>query len=79
MVHCIVFGCGNKSGRHSINFSKIPKIVTNQGEEWEELTRERRNRWISAVSRDDTEAKTTNVLGTERVCGRHFVSGKPAA
>ena len=51
--------------------------MTNQGEEWEELTRERRNRWISAVSRGDTEAK--NILESERVCGRHFVSGKPAA
>jgi len=76
MVHCIVVGCGSKSGKHKINFSKIPKIVTNQGKEWEELTRERRNRWISAVSRGDTEAK--NVLESERVCGRHFVSGKPA-
>ena len=61
MVHCIVVGCGNKSGKHKTNFSKIPKIVVNQGEEWEELTRERRNRWISAVSRGDTEVK--NVLG----------------
>ena len=77
MVHCIVVGCGSKSDRHKINFSKIPKIVTNQGEEWEELTRERRNRWISAVSRGDTEAK--NILESERVCGCHFVSGKPAA
>ena len=76
MVHCIVVGCGSKSGKHKINFSKIPKIVTNQGKEWEELTRERRNRWISAVSRGDTEAK--NVLESECVCGRHFVSGKPA-
>ena len=77
MVHCIVVGCGSKSGKHKTNFSKIPKIVTNQGEEWEELTRERRNRWISAVSRGDTKAK--NILESERVCGCHFVSGKPAA
>lgn len=77
MVHCIVVGCGNKSGKHKTNFSKIPKIVTNQGEEWEELTRERRNRWIAAVSRGDTETK--NVLESERVCGHHFVSGRPSA
>ena len=77
MVHCIVVGCGNKSGKHKTNFSKIPKIVVNQGEEWEELTRERRNRWISAVSRGDTEVK--NVLESERVCARHFVSGRPSA
>ena len=77
MVHCIVVGCGNKSGKHKTNFSKIPKIVVNQGEEWEELMRERRNRWISAVSRGDTEVK--NFLESERVCARHFVSGRPSA
>ena len=37
---------------------------------------ERKERWISAISRDDT--RTKEVLESERVCGRHFVSGKPA-
>lgn len=77
MVLCIVVGCGRKSCKHKVAFSKIPKIITNQGEEWEELTRERRNRWISAVSRGDTDEK--NILESERVCSRHFVSGKAAA
>ena len=76
MIHCIVVGCGNKSGKHKTNFTKILKIVTNEGEEWEELTRERRNRCISAVSRGDTETK--NVLESERACGHHFVSGRPS-
>ena len=76
MVLCIVVGCGRKSGKH-IKFSKIPKIITNQGEEWEKLSRERRNRWISAVSIDDTAEK--NILESERVCDSHLVSGKPAA
>ena len=77
MVLCIVVGCGSKSGKHKVTFSSIPKIITNQGDEWQELTRERRNRWISAVSRGDTETK--NILDSERVCSRHFVSGKPSA
>ena len=77
MVLCIVVGCGGKSSKQNAKFSKIPKIITNQGEEWEELTRERRNRWISAVSRGDTEEK--DILESERVCDRHFVSGKAAA
>ena len=51
--------------------------MSNQGEEWEELTRERRNRWIPAVSRGDTAEK--DILESERVCDRHFVSGKAAA
>ena len=65
-VLCILFGCGGKSSKQNAKFSKIPKIITNQGEEWEELTRERRNRWISAVSRGDTEEK--DILESERVC-----------
>ena len=76
MVHCIVVGCGSKSGKHKISFHAIPKILSNQGQEHEERTRERRTRWIAAISRDDT--KTKRVLDSERVCGRHFVSGKAA-
>ena len=71
MVLCIVVDCERKSGKH-IKFSKIPKIITNQGEEWEKLSRERRNRWISAVSSDDTAEK--NILESERVCDSHLVS-----
>ena len=70
-------GCTYKSGKKS--FHIIPKIILNQGEEHEELTRERerRRRWISAISRGDTETK--RILDSERVCGLHFVTGKPAA
>ena len=77
MVHCIVVGCGRKSGENNAKFSKIPKVVFNQGEEWEELMRERRHRWISAVSRGDTAEK--DILESKHVCDRHFVSGKAAA
>ena len=76
-VLCILFACGGKSGKQNAKFTKIPKIITNQGEGWEELTQERRNRWISAVSRGDTEEK--DILERERVCDRHFVSGKATA
>ena len=55
-------------------FFRIPSVIKNQGEEFEELTNERRNGWISAISRDDTDRK--NVLESERVCERHFVSGR---
>ena len=77
MVLCIIGNCGSKSGRDSICFYSVPAIVTNQGEEFEELTRERRNLWISAI--DCADLKTKNVLQNERVCSRHFVSGRPAA
>ena len=72
--------CGRlreKKIKNNVKFSEIPKVVSNQGEDWEELTRERRHRWISAVSSGDTAEK--DILENERVCDRHFVSGKAAA
>ena len=68
--------CGRKTGKGKVVATfRIPAIITHQGNETEELTRERRMRWISAISRDDlTELKLQN----ERVCSRHFISGKPA-
>ena len=51
-------------------------MVSNKGEFEEELTTERREKWIKAISRGDTESK--DVLNGEQVCGKHFVSGKPA-
>ena len=77
MVLCVVFGCGSRSDRDKgIGFYRIPSVVTNKGEFEEELTTERREKWIKAISRGDTESK--DVLKSERVCGKHFVSGKPA-
>ena len=40
------------------------------------MSRERRSRWISAISRADV---TEKILENDRVCGRHFVTGKAAA
>ncbi|PFX12512.1 Receptor-type tyrosine-protein phosphatase F, partial [Stylophora pistillata] len=77
MVLCIVFGCGSRSDRDKgIRFYRIPSVATNKGEFEEELTTEPIEKWIKAISRGDTESK--DVLNGERVCGKHFVSGKPA-
>lgn len=74
MDHCIVFGCSKHSGKDKgLNFYRIPAVVTREGEEEEELSKERRERWILAISRDDLSWK--DVLKNERVCGLHFVSG----
>lgn len=77
MVLCIISDCGTKSGRDKVGFHSVPAITTNQGEEFEELTRERTTLWISTLDHADLRAKS--VLQTERVCCRHFVSGRPAA
>ena len=41
----------------------------------EELTAERRRRWISAISRENL---TDSILENDWVCSKHFVSGEPA-
>ena len=41
----------------------------------EELTAERRRRWISAISREDL---TDSILENDRDCSKHFVSEEPA-
>ncbi|CAH3177577.1 unnamed protein product, partial [Porites lobata] len=77
MVMCIVVGCASKSDTaKGVGMFRIPSVIYNQGEETEELTRMRREKWISAISRDDVKYK--DILKSERVCGRHFVSGKPS-
>ena len=77
MVLCVVFGCGSRSDRDKgIGFYRILPVATNKGKFEEELTSERREKWIKAISRGDTQSK--DVLYSERVCGKHFVFGKPA-
>ena len=72
MVLCVVVGCSSKSGKHKgLGFFHIPKIITNQREEQEELATRRRNEWISVGNRDDATSKT--VIESERLCSKHFV------
>ena len=76
MVFCMVVGCGSESAPgKDLHFARVPSVVTNQGEESEKLSFERRSRWISAVSRSDL---TEKILANDRVCSRHFVSGRAA-
>ena len=78
MVLCAVFECGSRSDREKGHgFFRIPSVITNKGSFEEELTTERREKWINAISRGDTKAK--DILNSERVCGKHFVSAKPAS
>lgn len=77
MVLCLMINCHNRTGRDKdIKFYVVPSIIKNQGEKAEELSIERRTRWLSAISRDKL---SESVLRHDRVCSRHFVSGKPAA
>ena len=76
MVLCLFVDCHARSGRDKdVSFFRVPSIDTNHGEEAKERSIERRTQWIAAISRDDL---TEQILKNDRVCSRHFVSGKPA-
>ena len=69
--------CHSRTVRdQEISFFRVPVIVKNQGEAYEELSIERQRRWLSAISRDGL---TENLIQSGRVCSRHFLQGKPAA
>ena len=73
---CLIVECSRKSGgARGIRLYRVPAVVTNQGPEVEELSIERRRRWISAISRDDL---TEKILKNDRVCDQHFHSGAAA-
>ena len=60
MVLCAIFGCGTRSGHDKgINMARIPSIITSQGEEVGKLSEERRNKWISAISRENLTGNTS--------------------
>ena len=72
MVFCMIIGCPNKSEDVPGHYCRVPAVITNQGEAYEELTKERRRKWIAAISRIGL---TENIIRNDRVCFRHFVSG----
>ena len=73
---CLIVGCSNdRSKCPDLSFCRVPKIITNQGEETEVLSTERRTKSLAAISRDDL---TEKILENYRVCSIHFHSGKAA-
>ncbi|KAH7967492.1 hypothetical protein HPB49_025211 [Dermacentor silvarum] len=80
MVMCIIFGCSNRSdtrGRKKStisNFFSLPKIVENQCERTKALSTKRRSLWLARIKRANLDIENRNL----RVCGAHFVAGKPA-
>lgn len=71
---CGVIGCCNRSERDNVSFYRLPKIVNfKHRKDLNELTKQRRERWLNAISRIDlNETKLKNL----RVCSVHFISGK---
>ena len=71
MVLCLMVACGYKSGKRKpegVTFHRVPAVITNQGKFWQELTEERRTKWLSAITRADL---TPKILENNRVCNKH--------
>ena len=76
MVLCVVFGCSKRSGRDKdVSFYRIPKVVSGKGPEILSLSKKRREGYLKAISR---VGLTEKILTNDRICSRHFHSGKPA-
>ena len=74
MPICAIFGCSNRPGGDTgLSFHKLPKIITNQGEDTEKLSEERQRLWKAAINRKDI----TDDDRWDRtiVCSKHFVGG----
>ena len=72
MVLYVVFGCSKRSGRDKD--VRIPRIICNKGEQVYTLSKKRRDGFKAAISRVFLIEK---ILKNDRICSRHFHSGKP--
>lgn len=76
MVICAMVGCSNRTcwaKSTNRNFFRLPKIVEHQGQRTKELCERRRRLWLARINRSDL-----NEGAGVRVCGAHFVMGRPA-
>ncbi|KAH7932879.1 hypothetical protein HPB49_004145 [Dermacentor silvarum] len=55
------------------NFFSLPKIVENQRERTKALSTKRRSLWLARIKRANLDIENSNL----RVCGAHFIAGKP--
>ena len=69
---CSVVGCSKRSNRDKdVSFYRIPAEISHQGERTQELSKKRRDLWISRIGRADFQPNPHS-----RVCSRHFIGGK---
>ncbi|KAK0134275.1 hypothetical protein N1851_030155 [Merluccius polli] len=66
MVHyCRVFGCTNRSDREKhLEYYRLPKVITNQGEQCQKLSEKRRRLWLAKLNQDLHGKNLDNV----RIC-----------
>ena len=72
---CVVWGCTNRAGvvDSTSKFYDIPKVITHQGKQMEELSSERRVLWLSQINRANFNPDPNK--RHFKVCSDHFISG----
>ena len=70
---CVIVGCDYHPCRAQVkrSFFRIPAVILHHDEETKLISTERRKRWLIAIRRADRELNEY-----DRVCSRHFISGK---
>ena len=70
---CAIVGCANRGDRDKgKSFYRLPAVIHNQGAATEELSKKRRDLWLSRISRSDISKSTLPCI---RVCSDHFITG----
>ncbi|KAL5006646.1 hypothetical protein ScPMuIL_015452 [Solemya velum] len=69
---CAMMGCSNRSDRDKKSFSRLPTIITSQGEQTKQLSEKRQQAWLTAISRKNLTEKS---YPHTRVCQDHFILG----
>lgn len=61
--YCRVFGCTNQSDHEKhLEFYRLPKVITNQGEQCQKLSEERRRLWLAKLNQDLRGKKHPNLF-----------------
>ncbi len=65
--------CSNRSGRDKdVSFYRVPEVIVSRGKQVYEVIKAG---FLAAIARDSLK-KT--ILEKDKICSKHFVSGKPA-
>ena len=70
---CAIVGCGNRGIRDATkSFCRLPAVILVQGDATFDLSKRRREKWLSRIARVDIKDSNYNFT---RVCSDHFTSG----
>lgn len=85
MVYCCVRKCTFRTGRQTsdpenavpekVGTFGIPAILSRGCDKTKEYSRQRRHLWIKRINKPHANLNSKHI----RVCGRHFITGRPAA